>query len=152
MGILGLTNTNAPQTKAMNTSTGATWPDMSAEVIITDPLAAAQKYVPEIAAKADIVIVLSHTGMDIDQRLAEEVPGIAVIVGGYTRRLLSPPLTVQDTLIVQAGYDGEWLGRLDVQLDSMGKVARYEGTIISLGPDYKDDPQMAQWLNQVKKQ
>ena len=52
------------------------------EIGVRDPLAAAQKIVPEARKEADIVILLSHAGQMIDQQIADQVPGIAAIVSG----------------------------------------------------------------------
>ena len=54
----------------------------TAEIGVRDPLAAAQKIVPEARKEADIVILLSHAGQMIDQQIADQVPGIAAIVSG----------------------------------------------------------------------
>ena len=151
VGILGLTNANAVQIPLANMSTGLAWPSFADEVIVTDPLVAAEQYVPEIAAKADLVIVLSHLGIDLDQTLVAEVPGIAVVVGGYSRTILSTPLAQRGALIVQAGYDGEYLGKLVLEIGESGSIAKHAGEIIALGPKFLDDPQMAQWLAEAKR-
>lgn len=151
VGILGLTNDNAAKIKSVSAATTAASANIENQVSITDPLAAAQKYVPEIAKQADMVIVLSHLGLDWDQKLAEQVPGISVIVGGFTKRVLSPPLTIKDTLIVQAGYQGEWIGRLYLDRDSRGSIGKYDGQSLTLGPEYADQQEMTRWLEEAKK-
>lgn len=151
VGILGLTNANSTQIKVFDMTTGAAWPEIAEQVIVTDPVEAATKYVPEIAAQADLVIVLSHLGIDLDQSLVAWVPGIAVVVGGYSRTILSPPLAQRGALIVQAGYDGEYLGKLALEVDGSGGIVKHAGEIIALGPTFADDPEMAQWLAEAKK-
>jgi len=149
VGILGLTNDNAAQIAAASGVGGATPASVADQFTVTDPLQAARRFLPELAAQSDIVVLLSHMGLDMDQRLAQEVAGIAVIVGGSTRRVLDSPLVVQETLIVQAGYDGEWLGRLRLKIDGK-KVVRNEGQVLALGPEYKDHPDIARWLQELK--
>jgi 2',3'-cyclic-nucleotide 2'-phosphodiesterase (5'-nucleotidase family) len=46
-------------------------------------------------------------------------------------------------VIVQAGYDGEWLGRLDVAFDVAGQVVNPRVEIVTLGPEIADDPALA---------
>jgi 5'-nucleotidase len=69
--------------------------------------------------KVDVVIALSHSGIDAmgmgeDQVLATKVPDIDVIVSGHTHALLTAPVKVGKTLIVTAGAYGEHLGELEV--------------------------------------
>ena len=151
VGILGLTNDNAGSITNVAVGVSQTPVKVDDWFVVSDPVKAAAKYVPEIAAKADLVIVLSHLGVEADQRLAQQVPGIAVIVGGLTRRVLSPPLVEKGALVVQAGYDGEWLGALRLQLDEKGAILQHEGLIIGLGPEKAEHPDIARWLEEVKR-
>jgi len=70
--------------------------------------------------KTDLVICLSHGGLrenksfSEDDRLAKEVPGIDLIVGGHSHTKLKNPLMVNQTMIVQAGGHGEYVGVLDL--------------------------------------
>jgi 2',3'-cyclic-nucleotide 2'-phosphodiesterase (5'-nucleotidase family) len=86
----------------------------------------------------------------MDQTLTQLEPGIQVIVGGKSRRVLSAPEMVGSTVIVQAGYDGEWLGRLDVAIDKQGRAANPQVEIITLGPEVADDPVMAALVDSYK--
>ncbi|GAK58353.1 5'-Nucleotidase domain protein [Candidatus Vecturithrix granuli] len=53
-----------------------------------------------------------------DVKLAKEVPGIDVIIGGQSRTVLQEALCVGNTLIVQASEYGMYIGRLDLTIDS----------------------------------
>jgi 5'-nucleotidase len=78
--------------------------------------------------KVDVVIALSHggvvkgpdgryTGGD-DVRLAQDVPGIDVVIGGHSHTALHEPILVHDrTPVVQTGKEGENLGELVVTVD-----------------------------------
>ena len=116
---------------------------------VLDPTATVQRYLAEIRAKSDVLIVLSHLGLDLDKALAQQVPGIDIIVGGRSRKLLAQPEKSGDTVITQVGYDGEWLGRLDVSL-SQGKVTESRGEVVGLGPDVPDDPALAKLVESWK--
>lgn len=75
---------------------------------------------------ARVIIVLSHLGLKEDKALAEQVPGISVIVGGHSHTALKDPELVNGTVIVQAGKYMRYLGCLDVTLDrKSGKVIDY---------------------------
>jgi len=130
-GILGLS-----EPKANN------WPNVSQVVSVLDPVETAKKYLPEVRARSDVVILLSHLGLEEDKALAQAVPGIDIIIGGRSRKLLPAPEIVGQTVITQVGYDGEWLGRLDVTFDEQKHVRDPRTEIISLGPEVADDPQL----------
>ena len=70
----------------------------------------------------DIVVCLSHSGIDMasgseDEALAAAVPGIDVIISGHSHTLLDEPIIENDTIIVQAGKYGEAVGALDITFD-----------------------------------
>lgn len=127
--------------------TGGTSP--IADVVLTDPLTAAQQYVSETKKEADIVIVLSHLGLEMDQKLADEVEGIDLIVGGHSRSPLEPPLRSEKsgTVIVQAGSQGKWIGVVKLHIDGQGRVMSHEGELVLLTPDFTDDPEMKALLD-----
>lgn len=64
--------------------------------------------------EVDLVLVLSHLGFPQDCRLAAAVPGIDVLLSGHTHNRLDAPAIVNDTLIMQSGAHGSFVGRLDL--------------------------------------
>lgn len=74
--------------------------------------------------KVDIVICLSHSGVIKDKKdrwagedldLASEVPDIDLIISGHSHTHLFEPIMVNGTPIVQAGSEGRFVGRLDLE-------------------------------------
>jgi len=63
---------------------------------------------------ADVIVCISHSGVDEDRELAREVPGIDVIVGGHCHTALFEPVLQGTTIIVQAGSLGMYLGQLEL--------------------------------------
>ena len=117
-------------------------PSLADEAKVLDPLISVRKYLPEVRSQSDVVIVLSHLGVDEDEALAQAVPGIDIIVGGKSRKLMSTPLVVGDTIIVQMGYDGEWLGKLEIDFDQQWRVLNPKEEIITLDPEVADDAEL----------
>ena len=76
-----------------------------------------RQYLPELESQSDLIIVLSHLGLDGDRALAAAVDGIDIIVGGHSHVFLERPDEVNGTIIVQAGAKGQVLGRLEVTVD-----------------------------------
>src|SRR5216684_1518802 len=75
--------------------------------------------------KVDVVLLLSHNGMDVDLKLAGRVTGIDVILGGHTHDAIPQPIPVTNaggtTLVTNAGSNGKFLGVLDLEL-AKGRV------------------------------
>jgi len=88
-----------------------------------------QKYVDEVRDKgAQVVVLLSHNGMDVDLKMATRVRGIDAILGGHTHDGVPLPTIVKNsggqTLVTNAGSNGKFLAVLDFDVKS-GKVADY---------------------------
>ncbi|WP_339636976.1 bifunctional metallophosphatase/5'-nucleotidase [uncultured Sulfitobacter sp.] len=106
-------------------------------VTFSDPVAAVQGEVDLLIAKGvNKIIVLSHSGYGVDQKVAAETTGVDVIVGGHTNTLLSNtneraegpyPTMVGETAIVQAYAYGKFLGELNVTFDDVGNIIKAEG-------------------------
>jgi 2',3'-cyclic-nucleotide 2'-phosphodiesterase (5'-nucleotidase family) len=98
--------------------------------VFDHPLDAAASLVPELRSKADLLIAVTHIGLQMDRELAERVPGIDVIVGGHTHAKLSEPERVGGTAIVQAGWFAHFIGRTRVEFG--GGQAKVSGELLEL--------------------
>ncbi len=127
----------------------------TADISVRDPFKTAQTVVAQVAGQADIVILLSHAGETVDQKIADAVPGIALIVSGGPFALAMPWHSEKTgTFIVHAdeataGHAGRRIGIATLALDSSGKMSLPNWQRIELGPEIAEDPAMAEW---VKKQ
>lgn len=88
-----------------------------------------QKMVDEVRGKgAQVVVLLSHNGMDVDLKLASRVRGIDAILGGHTHDGMPAPTVVKNpggqTLVTNAGSNTKFLGVLDFDVRG-GKVQGY---------------------------
>ncbi len=109
-------------------------------VTFGDQAEAARSMVGELTqAGVDLIVCLSHSGLQEDSALAAAVPGINIIVSGHTHEITETPLTVGDTLIVQAGAYTRYLGILDLDLaGSRPRVVSYE--LVSIDDTIQGDP------------
>ncbi|MDI9335563.1 MAG: thiosulfohydrolase SoxB [Gammaproteobacteria bacterium] len=85
-----------------------------------------QKHIDATKAKgAEVVVLLSHNGMDVDLKLAGRVRGLDAILGGHTHDGVPKPTLVTrsdgQTLVTNAGSNGKFLGVLDLDVKN-GKV------------------------------
>lgn len=135
IGIFGLTT----EETAVLASPG---PDVS----FRDPIEVAREQVAALKAQGvDAIIALTHIGIEPDRRLAREVSGISMIIGGHSHTPMGPMISPEDpnrpypevinnpdgqgTVVVTDWEWGRWLGDLTVGFDANGVV-----TSISANP------------------
>lgn len=133
---------------------------------------AAKRVIPEVRAKADLVVVIMHSGLDRNPRtgqifpgeqeshenavweLAEQVPGIDLIFYGHTHQEM-PKLIVNGVLLAQAKNWGGSLARADVTMhrDAQGKwtVVSKTSQTIHATADTLADPSIVKLLEPYKK-
>ncbi len=143
LGLVGLTQ-NFPADFAR-----AGYPD-------ADPRPALRLELDHLRAQgARFILLLSHLGLattpasaaweppDVlhDDQVAEQFPEVGLIVGGHTHSELQSPVQIGQTLIVQAGDHGRYLGRLDLTVDdATGAITEHAGRLIPCGPAVPLDP------------
>lgn len=100
---------------------------------VRPPIETAARLVKQLRPEADIIVVLSHLGFSNDVRLAEEVPGIDVILGAHTHHLLEEPVKQGDTYICAAGKFGQHVGELELCFDpATGRLSNVAGRCIAV--------------------
>ena len=85
-----------------------------------------QEIVNEVKSKnADLVVLLSHNGFDVDRQLATRTEGIDIIFCGHTHDALPIPIIENKTLLVASGSNGKFLSRIDLNVDKGIKDFKY---------------------------
>lgn len=108
-----------------------------------------KKWMPEVKEKgADIIVVLSHLGFEEDKKLARQVDGIDVIVGGHSHSEVRGGHQEGKTIIVQAGSLGKYVGNLELTLDSRTKkICSFNSKLIPVkNNEVKPDPEVERIL------
>ena len=80
----------------------------------------------------DMLLVLSHLGLNMDRKLAAAIPRIDLILGGHSHDTLPQPEYVGDVPIVHAGPYGKFASRTDLRRD--GSRGRYSIVDFALEP------------------
>lgn len=153
VGVLGLTTPNIPGWEPEANRPGLEW---------EDPVESAARLVPLLRQKerCDVVVVLFHSGLEIDPatgeangtayenhvvRLAKTVPGIDLILTGHSHRRL--PLTrVHGVPVTQPGRWGEVLARVDLVVERAKGIARVveaRGELLPSDGTVSVDPEIA---------
>ncbi|MGD9803480.1 MAG: thiosulfohydrolase SoxB [Hyphomicrobiaceae bacterium] len=102
-------------------------------------------------AGADLVVLLSHNGFDVDRMLAGHIDGIDVILSGHTHDALPMPETVDRTLVVASGSHGKFLSRLDIDMDRGGIRDWSYALIPVLSDAIPADPDMRDLIDDIRK-
>jgi 5'-nucleotidase / UDP-sugar diphosphatase len=131
VGFFGLTVADTPQTSSPGPG-----------VEFRDPIAAARGAVADLrTGRRPIVVAVTHQDMPADERMAREVPGIHLVIGGHEHDPLEN--LVGETLITKAGADGVFVVRIDLQATRDGKVLARQHRFIAITPELPEDPGMA---------
>lgn len=102
------------------------------------------------AAGAEVVVLLSHNGFDVDRKLASVVSGIDVILTGHTHDAVPEALQVEQTLILSSGSHGQYLGRIDLEVAD-GKVVGHSSKLIPVFSDViEPDAEMAAKVAEIR--
>lgn len=106
-----------------------------------------QEIVNKIDPLTDLIVLLTHAGVDEDKRWAREIRGIDLIIGGHQHRRLTEPLVENNVLIVQTGSRTANLGRIEVVVQG-DTISEYSGGLIALWVDSIEvDPEVAARMN-----
>ncbi|WP_454765287.1 thiosulfohydrolase SoxB [Cupriavidus campinensis] len=114
-----------------------------------------QQVIDDVRGKgAQVVVLLSHNGMDVDLKLASRVRGLDAILGGHTHDGVPAPVPVKNpggtTLVTNAGSNGKFLGVLDFDVRN-GKVADFRYKLLPVFADFLPaDPAMDALIRKVR--
>jgi S-sulfosulfanyl-L-cysteine sulfohydrolase len=114
-----------------------------------------QKMVDEVRAKgAQVVVLLSHNGMDVDLKMATRVRGIDAIFGGHTHDGVPLAVPVNNaggkTLVTNAGSNSKFLGLMDFDVQA-GKVVDFRYRLLPIFADaLRADPEMHALITKVR--
>lgn len=116
---------------------------------LSDPIKSVKKEMKKLSNKADIFILLTHQGFDLDQQLAKKIDGLDLIIGSHSQTKIESPKEVNDALIVQAGKSGYYVGVVEIKTKK-GKVVEKSGKIDTMKFDMPDDPRIMKMIEEYE--
>ena len=130
------------------------WPDLyeaAFGVQLPDALPLVREHAAALRAEgADVVILLSHLGIDRDRELAGELEeDVPLVVGSHSHTLLPQGERVGSVTIVQAGQFGDHLGRVELTLDD-GAVLVARAALQLVLPSTPEHPAVAAELAAIE--
>jgi 5'-nucleotidase len=106
---------------------------------VTDPHDAVAHYTGLLRPEVDVLIVLSHVGLRRDERMAQEIDGIDLILGGHTHHLLEEPLFLSGTYLCAAGKFGLYAGHIELAYDpAERRIREFHGRVVDLAAEDDD--------------
>jgi 2',3'-cyclic-nucleotide 2'-phosphodiesterase (5'-nucleotidase family) len=125
VGVFGLT---------VQMFTRKMWSSALCDYFYEDPVETARSLVPALRAEAEVVVALSHLGLQGDEELAAAVPGIDLIIGGHTHAHLTTPRLVGRVPILHTTAYAHYLGCARIALEPGGGVRVAEWSRLPLAP------------------
>ncbi|WP_372834736.1 thiosulfohydrolase SoxB, partial [Puniceibacterium confluentis] len=110
-----------------------------------------QEMVDEVRGQgAELVVLLSHNGFDVDKKMAGVVTGIDVILSGHTHDALPEPVLVGETIIVASGSNGKFVSRVDLDVRD-GRMMGFRHKLIPIFSDViAPDPEMTRLIDEQR--
>jgi 5'-nucleotidase/UDP-sugar diphosphatase len=119
-------------------------------LMVGSPVATAQKYVDSLQSKTDLIVALTHEGVDDDSVLAASTHGINVIIGGHSHTRLKTPKSINGVLVCQTGSNCEYVGELNLTVENHSVVSS-DGKLIPLWTSHQSsDSPVAKLVDDVK--
>jgi len=142
IGIIGIANTIVDKTMPDHFSEG---------VYLTLGDEELPAYVQELKEEKDVdlIVVLAHLGYPQELKLAREIDGIDVLVSGHTHNRLYQPVEVNDTVVIQSGCHGSFVGRLDLKIKD-GEIRDYEHELVTMDSSIDPDKSVKEMVDRAK--
>ena len=120
------------------------------KIELLDPIESIKNEINRLSNKADVFVLLSHNGADLDKSIAEELNGLDIIIGAHSQSTIESPEEVNGTLIAQAGKAGYYIGVVALSINN-GKVVEKNGKIDTMKFEMPDDPKIMKLIEEYEK-
>ncbi len=115
---------------------------------LTEPFAELKAQLQETKGEADLIVVLSHLGLNDDERMATEFPEIDIILGAHTHHVLHHGRLVNQSLLCCAGKFGLFVGQVEIHVDEQKNITKKSAWLY----DTNDFPELVgekEWIEEM---
>ena len=91
---------------------------------LADPIAELKNQLEQIKSKTDVIILLSHLGINEDEKIAEDFPEIDLILGAHTHHLFHEGKIINQSLLAAAGKYGQFVGHVTLDIDQHQNIIK----------------------------
>ena len=117
-------------------------------------IAGTTAYILREVEECDVVILLSHLGVEFDMAIASMVPGIDIIIGGHDHFKYEIPLSIPNpiggtTWVAQAGSNYMYIGKMKLDIDTDGKVTLSDYALIPLDENVPEEPTVKAMVDEM---
>ena len=99
---------------------------------------------------ADIIVLLSHNGFPQDVHILSQVDGVDVCLSAHTHNRLYQPVIVNNTLIIQCGCHGTFLGHLELDVNKK-QIVSHSYRLLKMDHQMESDKEMEKLVNDAVK-
>jgi S-sulfosulfanyl-L-cysteine sulfohydrolase len=144
IGIIGFTTDRGPQVVGRGVTRGVRFTKGDAELKELVPLLREREQVA-------LVVVISELGLSNNIRLAEQTPGVDVILSSDMHEVTSKPVVTRtNTVITEVGQDGQVVGELNLTVTN-GRLSAWKWTLHRIDDRITPDRSIAALVTQVRK-
>ena len=143
IGILGFTSDRGPQVVGRAVTKGVRFTKGDAEL---KELVALLRQKEKVA----LVIMMSELGLSNNIRLAEQTPGVDVILSSDMHEITREPVVAStSTLIAEVGQDGQVIGELNLTVEN-GRLANWNWTLHHIDDRVTPNPDIARLIADIR--
>lgn len=120
-------------------------------LVAIDPIADAQAQAKKLRPLVDVLIIISHNTISVNEHAARVVPGVDAVISGHSHRKLAKAILVDNAgrkvPVVETGNWGRFLGDLRLTIDKKSKVVEFEGyELHAVTEDLEEDAKVAEMI------
>ena len=141
IGVIGIAATIVDKVMPEKFSEGVYFTDGDEEL---------PSYIKELKEEEDVdlIVLLSHLGFPQEIELAERVDGIDILLSAHTHNRVYEPAIINDTIIIQSGCHGSFLGRLDLTVEGKD-IVDFKHQLVPMDESRVEDKQLRKKVDQV---
>ncbi|MFA5477908.1 MAG: bifunctional metallophosphatase/5'-nucleotidase [Bacteroidales bacterium] len=142
IGVIGLACNIVDKTMPASFSEG---------IYFTDGTKELSQYIDQLKheQEADLIVLISHNGFPQEVELVKQNPGIDICLSSHTHNRLYKPVVINNTIIIQSGAHGSFLGSLEITLDENKKIADFSHQLIEVSESTTPDKDLQQKIGKL---